>query len=408
MRLFGRNDVALLAGLTIALIVVFSRPIGHLLDYAREMEQATGLQLLPALIILATVFVFHQLRKRQEVQAEALGSQAQARLATERLVEMERLVGLGQALARSLNDQSIREVAAAHIPLIVPGRGAWALVRQATMGRIDSEQAGWQALTVVGESTSDSRERAALRAIGELESTGGADDDVCFPMIVGGRPVGVLGVAAEPPLTEHQRSVLAAAAALLAVALKNAELFREVHDNSVRDALTGCFNRQHALEVIDAELRRARRSQLPLSLVMFDLDHFKAINDSHGHLSGDAVLAAVGARMRAVLRGSDLKCRYGGEEFLVLLPDTPAAGAQRVADTLRRDIEEHPVAWSSAALTVTASFGVAPVWPGEVDALAVMARADAALYQAKQDGRNCVRMAEGAPALSAAQSPEAL
>jgi diguanylate cyclase (GGDEF)-like protein len=321
---------------------------------------------------------------------------------------MERLVAFGQALARSLDDTSIRDVAAAHIPLLAPGRGAWAMVRPGVSARLDGEGRGWLTLSVVGDSTPDARERTAMRALGETEpAVAASGDDVCFPMIVAGRPVGVLGVSAMPPLTDHQRSVLAAAAALLAVSLKNAELFREVHDNSVRDALTGCFNRQHALDVIDAELRRARRSQLPLSLVMFDLDHFKGVNDSHGHLGGDAVLASVGARMRAVLRGSDLKCRYGGEEFLVLLPDTPALGARRVAETLRRDIEEHPVAWGGGEVVVTASFGVAPVLPGEVDALAVMARADAALYRAKQDGRNCVRSAEE-PALSAAQSTEGL
>ena len=113
--------------------------------------------------------------------------------------------------------------------------------------------------------------------------------------MVAGKPVGVIGVSAEPPLTEHQRSVLIAAAALLAVQVKNAELFQEVRENSVRDGLTGCFNRKHAIEVMDGELRRSRRSQMPLSLVMFDLDFFKDVNDTHGHLCGDAVLAAVGS-----------------------------------------------------------------------------------------------------------------
>ena len=127
------------------------------------------------------------------------------------------------------------------------------------------------------------------------------------------------------------------------MSVKNAQLFREVRENSVSDALTGCFTRGHALEVVDAELRRARRSQMPVSLIMFDLDHFKDVNDRHGHLCGDAVLSAVGKRMKEVLRGSDLKCRYGGEEFLVLLPETPLHGARRVADTLRREIAERPV-----------------------------------------------------------------
>ena len=160
-----------------------------------------------------------------------------------------------------------------------------------------------------------------------------------------GAPEGVLGVALEPLLADHQRSVLSAAAALIAVSLKNSELFREVRENSVRDALTGCFNRMHALEVLDAELRRARRSRLPLSLVMFDLDNFKGINDRLGHLCGDAA----GGRRRndeGRIAGSDLKCRYGGDEFMVILPDTPLAGAKQVSENLRRAIAEHPVTWN--------------------------------------------------------------
>jgi diguanylate cyclase (GGDEF)-like protein len=144
-------------------------------------------------------------------------------------------------------------------------------------------------------------------------------------------------------------------------------LFREVRENSVRDPLTGCFTRGHALEVIDSELRRSRRSQTPVSLIMFDLDHFKDVNDRYGHLCGDAVLSAVGKRMKEVLRGSDLKCRYGGEEFLVLLPETPLHGARRVAETLRREIAERPVPWSGEALMITASFGLAQNIPGEVN-----------------------------------------
>ncbi len=123
------------------------------------------------------------------------------------------------------------------------------------------------------------------------------------------------------------------------------------------------------------------------------------MNDRFGHLCGDAVLAAVGKRMKEVLRGSDLKCRYGGEEFLVLLPETPLHGARRVAETLRREIAERPIHWAGEALTVTASFGLAQTLPGEVNLQAVIARADVALYRAKDDGRNCVRIAAESPTL---------
>ena len=134
------------------------------------------------------------------------------------------------------------------------------------------------------------------------------DRAIGFPLIVAGKANGVLGVRPQTGmLSADRRRIIEAAAALLAVSIKNAQLFREVKDNSVKDALTGCFTRGHALDVIDAELRRARRSQTPVSMIMFDLDHFKDVNDRYGHLCGDAVLSAVGKRMKEVLRGSDLQ-----------------------------------------------------------------------------------------------------
>jgi diguanylate cyclase (GGDEF)-like protein len=287
----------------------------------------------------------------------------------------------------SESSDSIRDVAAAQIPLLAPGRGAWVMTR--TRG------GHWESLMSVGESSPGDRERAARRALGEAEPlVGQAASEICFPMIVAGTPEGVLGVAPEPPLTDHQRSILSAAAALLAVSLKNSQLFREVRENSVRDALTGCFNRAHALEVLDGEIRRARRSKLPLSLIMFDLDNFKEINDRHGHLCGDAVLAAIGAKMKAELRGSDLKCRYGGDEFMLILPDTPLGGAKQVSENLRVALESHTITWNAEHIKVTASFGVGVVNPTDQDPLAAIARADAALYRAKERGRNDVQIEE--------------
>jgi diguanylate cyclase (GGDEF)-like protein len=249
----------------------------------------------------------------------------------------------------------------------------------------------------------------------EQESAGrarGVDTDkyLCFPLFVGGTPLGVLSISkAGEPIGEGRRRVLAAGAALLGIAVKNVQLFQQIRENSLRDGLTGCFNRMHAMEMLDTELRRARRSRLPLSVVMFDLDHFKAINDRHGHLCGDEVLITVARRMRQVLRGSDVKCRYGGEEFLVILPDTPAGGAVHVAESLRRALADIPVRWNADAVAISASFGVSTSRLGELDGPAFVSRADAALYSAKRDGRNCVRVdadsPADAPAGSAAPTP---
>ncbi len=403
MKLFGRQDLLLIGAFTAALIVIFSTPISRVLDYAREIERQSGLTLMPALVLLTVAFLFHQYRRNHQDQAKASAAEIATKAAQHRADELERLVGFGQALGRALDFDSIRVALSQHLSGLAGTDDAWVLVREGTE---------WQALS------GDTRGAEEVLQWGDLAeqllAASAADKTptqltpapaIGFPLVVGGTAVGVLGVRPQGGvLASDKRRIIEAAAALLAVSIKNAQLFREVKENSVRDALTGCFTRGHALDVIDAELRRARRSQTPVSMIMFDLDHFKDVNDRHGHLCGDAVLSAIGKRMKEVLRGSDLKCRYGGEEFLVLLPETPLHGARRVAETLRKEIADRPVPWSGEALTITASFGLAQTLPGEVNVQAVIARADQALYRAKDDGRNCVRIAAETSTLVADES----
>ena len=361
MNVLPRQDRLLLAGFALAVpVVVYARPIEQwLINLARETETRSGLALVPALLVLTVAFIVNQQHKRFEAKTRASTAEAAATLAHARASDMERLVTFGQALARSLDLDSIRDVVRRQLPNLAGSDKAW----------------------------------IHLRAPQELAPEPDTAGHLCVPLTAGGYTVGVLGVPESAgPFTEERQRLFATVAAMLAIAVRNAQLFQEVRENSVRDQLTGCFNRAHALDVIDTELRRARRSQLPVSLIMFDLDFFKDINDRYGHLCGDAVLAAVGGRMRDVLRGSDLKCRYGGEEFLVLLPETPLEGAKRVADTLRREIAEMAVNWKDERLRVTASFGVTVAMPSEIDAKAIISRADAALYRAKDQGRNCVRL----------------
>jgi diguanylate cyclase (GGDEF)-like protein len=168
------------------------------------------------------------------------------------------------------------------------------------------------------------------------------------------------------------------------------QLYQDVWAASVRDPLTGCFNRKHALEAIERELHRASRVKAPLSLIMFDLDHFKDINDRFGHLCGDAALQAVGRGLTTVLRSSDLTCRWGGDEFLMVLPDTPLAGARRAIGTLRHHFQKEALRWHEDLIAIKASFGITAVTPGELDIHAIIGRADVALYQAKQGGRDRV------------------
>ena len=157
------------------------------------------------------------------------------------------------------------------------------------------------------------------------------------------------------------------------------------------DFLTELVNRRHATGYIKREIARARRQGTPVGFVMMDLDHFKAVNDTHGHQAGDAVLAHVGRLLKERLRASDILVRYGGEEFLLVLPDSGPESSAAIAETLRRTFEATTVRTGKQDLQIRASFGVACVGPGQnVTVDEIIARADEALYAAKGLGRNRV------------------
>jgi len=156
------------------------------------------------------------------------------------------------------------------------------------------------------------------------------------------------------------------------------------------DPLTGVFNRRHVESVLRRELERAQRHERPLALAMMDADHFKNINDTYGHQTGDEVLRAISDRCRRTLRTNDVLARYGGEEFVVVFPETNIDEAVVVAERLRDAIAREPIRVGDNALGVTVSIGLAAFGAGQ-DLEKLFQRADSALYAAKQDGRNLVR-----------------
>lgn len=166
---------------------------------------------------------------------------------------------------------------------------------------------------------------------------------------------------------------------------------------SITDSLTGLFNRRHFFELAGRELRRVERHSLQVAILMLDIDHFKLVNDTHGHAEGDKVLQAVAGRLSLNLRQNDVAARYGGEEFVILLPETDLAAAQLVAERFRASIAEMPMETDGGRLAITASLGVsAYVGKGRVDGSVehlvetIIDQADQALYQAKHLGRNRV------------------
>jgi two-component system, cell cycle response regulator len=165
----------------------------------------------------------------------------------------------------------------------------------------------------------------------------------------------------------------------------------EIYRMTILDGLTGIHNKRYFLEFLERELAGAHRHRHPLSLVMFDVDHFKKVNDERGHLAGDHVLKEIATRIRPRIRREDLYARYGGEEFACILASTNLDGAVQFAEHIRGLIADKNIVFDGQPFTVTISLGVATVWnePG-VDLLTLIKRADDNLYTAKRSGRNKV------------------
>jgi diguanylate cyclase (GGDEF)-like protein len=353
------------------------------------------------LAVVATGGLLFWERSRYDRRVRVAVSKGVADEAARRMSETQRLVTFGQAVARAMDHASMRSAVNQHLPNITGTTDAWVLTRQGP---------GWDLLAGPPASDRDAaRRRTELAdAVARGDRAGDTSDQrAAFPIVIGGTTTGVIGIEAAGRLDEERRRIIQTAASLVAVSLRNVQLFQDVRETGVRDGLTGCWTRGHTMQVLDGELRRARRETLPLSIILFDLDHFKAVNDRHGHLCGDAVLAEVGRRFHQVLRASDHKCRYGGEEFLGVLPATALHGAGCVAEELRREISGQPISWNNVRLTVTASLGVTQADPGELDIDAIIGRADAALYRAKQQGRDRVRFEPDSPTLPGGRALDA-
>ena len=393
MRLISRNDTSLVAALIIGALVLFQQPLRFVFDAAEEIERQYHLDLTQGLGVLAVVFVFHMYRKRVEAKTEAAAATIETQQARLRSQELEQLVGLSRALASVTDFTGLSQVFSRYLPtfaneqaisLLISRQGCWdVLLRDEGEHRTAEQLEAVADLALVADAGRDAH-RENLRV----------GDVLCFPLMIGARPVGIIQVHDVPALSPGDCRALEAAASMAAIAIRNVQSLLETRENSVRDGLTGCFNRAHALETLNAELRRARRGPIPLSLVMFDIDDFKRVNDSYGHVTGDNMLAEVGRRLADVLRTSDLKCRYGGDEFLVILPDTPAAGARHVAESIRDAMSHIAVTIGDASVAVTVSVGVATAQGDERDAQFFVALADKALYRAKQTGRDHVCDAE--------------
>jgi diguanylate cyclase (GGDEF)-like protein len=167
-----------------------------------------------------------------------------------------------------------------------------------------------------------------------------------------------------------------------------------LREQAIRDSLTGLWNRGMILDQLERELHRSRREGKSLAVAIADLDHFKQVNDTLGHAAGDAVLREAAERMRAAVRDCDFVGRYGGEEFLLVLPGCDGQAGRQVAERVRRRVGEAPVRAGEALAPITVSIGLAAAGPAGAEADALIRAADEALYRAKAEGRNRVAEAQ--------------
>jgi diguanylate cyclase (GGDEF)-like protein len=389
MRLLDRNDATLIVALVASALVIFQRPLRLVIDAAHAIDVRYNIDLIPGLTVLVAAFAFHQYRKRHEAKIAEQVSASEAARERQRSAELERLVAFGTALSAALDPKAVRQMFWRYMPAFARDRELWLLVKNGDAWDAVSRDANFI----------DSRSGDALESVAKAALSWASphdahvegvliDHDICFPMTVADTAIGVVGVRNAPELSAAERRALSAAVELLASSLRNVQLMMQMHENSVRDPLTSCFNRAYALETLATELMRAKRSGQPISVLMFDVDRFKRLNDEYGHLAGDAVLAAVGAQMTRTLRAGDVKCRWGGDEFVVILPDTPMNGAEHAGGSLTREVSALRVQTPLGPVSPTISVGVAVAEPGECDPMALVGRADEALYKAKQTGRN--------------------
>jgi diguanylate cyclase (GGDEF)-like protein/PAS domain S-box-containing protein len=232
---------------------------------------------------------------------------------------------------------------------------------------------------------------------------------LCVPLMAQGATLGLLhlrllplenngggaGGGQKEPYPEGQMQLAQAVAGGLAVAIANIRLQQTLHEQSIRDPLTGLFNRRHLYDALNRAVKRAEGQTEPLAILMVDIDHFKSFNDTHGHEAGDAMLHELGRFLTTEIRDGDIACRYGGEEFALILPGATIQASRERAESLRRGAREITVLYHREQLgPVSLSIGLAHMPSHASTPQELLRAADAALYRAKAKGRDQVRLAE--------------
>ena len=320
---------------------------------------------------------------------------------------------VGEAFAAGLNAEEIVAVAvrtaveacAADVGRALPadatspamavvGEPSDALLQVLESAELEALSSGPAADSVLGTASASASGAHALAA----SLTRVSDDSLEIPAALDVRAAGVVAIArVGEPFTDSERELFNYLASRAAVSFENASLHRTIQEQAITDPLTGLSNRRHFEEILAAETARARRLGHPLGLVMIDIDGFKRLNDQYGHQVGDMALVAIGRLLGEQAREIDQMARFGGDEFVAVLPETDLAGAQTLAERVRKAIEALTIhAPDGVLLSITSSLGVASLPESAADGEGLIAAADLALYEAKRGGKNRVSRSEPA------------
>jgi diguanylate cyclase (GGDEF)-like protein len=328
------------------------------------------------------------------------------------LSRADALVDVVRAVNASVDPERVAEAIVVCLADWIPGPG-WAVI-------VADEQQGTRPLGIRGvvpdiEGWADPIARWVLRS-GDLFSSSDLSGDrrtpgaprvaaIAFPLVCRGRTIGaVVGLDRRPSKRDPQlpaatRARLAAALEPGAIALDNALHVQRAEALSVTDDLTSLYNSRYLTQVLRREVKRASRSGRPLSLLFLDLDGFKSINDTHGHLFGSRALVEAALVIRSSARETDVVARFGGDEFALVLPDTGVEGARAVGERVRERIASHAfLRGDGLSIHLTASVGIASMPDVAASEEALIQAADQAMYRVKQRGKNGIFVATAAVA----------
>ncbi len=325
----------------------------------------------------------------------------------ERNEEITLLNELGDLLQGCLALQDLYDVVEAMAPRLFPNEAGALYVQNASKKLVEANATWGESF---GSETVFSPEKCWALRRGRIHSVNLPEHDlncghitekepisyVCIPMSAHGELMGLLYLKCEHSQEEEPRCKTLAimVAERVALAIANLRLRESLQRQSIRDSLTGLYNRRYMEITVERELRQAQRQNHSVGFVMIDLDHFKQFNDTYGHGAGDALLSALGDYLLNNIRGGDIACRFGGDEFVLILPQANLEATAQRAENLCEGLRRITIAYKGLTLgPVTASFGVS-AYPDHAIAIdPLLSLADMALYRAKDDGRNRVNIA---------------